>query len=365
LAASHIIVEKTGSLIMSGFNGTSITPELKNLIVDQRIGGFILFERNYESPTQLHTLIKEMQSLAVAQKDGCPLFISVDQEGGRVCRLKAPFSDFPSQNCLGISKSEDLAYRFGQSLAVELKSVGINMDYAPILDVNSNPQNPIIGKRAISGDPDLVSNLGAAIIRGFLPTGVLPVGKHFPGHGDTDRDSHLELPTVNKSADELENIELKPFIHNIEKGLEVIMTAHVLYPAWDKDYPATFSKTILLGILRKRLKFQGLIISDDLEMKAVENLFEFKDFPVLGFEAGLDQFMICNNVEKTVALQEQMIRDVEKGKIASERIEESLDRTKKIKSRLTEFVPQTPPDFSLWSGPHGQVIKEMKEFIST
>ncbi len=364
MAASQSIVEKTGSLIMSGFNGVSINPELKNLIVDQRIGGFILFERNYESPTQLHSLIKEMQSLAVSQKGGHPLLISVDQEGGRVSRLKAPFSDFPSQNCLGISRSEDLAYRFGQSLAVELKSVGINMDFAPILDVNSNPQNPIIGERAISDDPELVSNIGASIIRGFLPTGVLPVGKHFPGHGDTDRDSHLELPTVNKSSDDLENIELKPFVHNIAKGLEVIMTAHVLYPAWDKDYPATFSKIILLDILRRRLKFQGLIISDDLEMKAVENLFEFKDFPALGFEAGLDHFMICNNVEKTVALQEQMVRDVEKGRVASERIEESLDRTVRIKSRLKEFVPQTPPDFSLWSRPHGQLIQEMKEFIS-
>ncbi len=364
MTASQTIVEKTGSLIMSGFDEISISPELKNLIVDQRIGGFILFERNYESPAQLHALIKEMQSLAASKAGGPPLFISVDQEGGRVSRLKAPFSAFPPQNCLGAAKSEDLAYRFGQSLAVELKSVGINMDFAPVLDVNSNPQNPIIGERAISGDPELVSNIGAAIIRGFLPTGVLPVGKHFPGHGDTDRDSHLELPTVNKNVEDLEKVELKPFIYNIEKGLQIIMTAHVLYPAWDKDYPATFSKAILLGILRNRLKFQGLIISDDLEMKAVENLFEFKDFPVLGFEAGLDQFMICNNVEKTVALQEQMIRDVEKGKIASERIDESIDRTLRVKSRLVDFVPQTPPDFNLWSRPHGQVIQEMKEFIS-
>ncbi len=364
MTASQTIVEKTGSLIMSGFNGSSISSELKNLIVDQRVGGFILFERNYESPAQLHSLIKDMQSLAVSQARGRPLLISVDQEGGRVSRLKAPFSDFPSQNCLGISKSEDLAYRFGQSLAVELKSVGINMDFAPILDVNSNPQNPIIGDRAISGDPGLVSSLGYAIIRGFLPTGVLPVGKHFPGHGDTDRDSHLELPTVNKSVGDLENIELKPFAYNIGKGLEVIMTAHVLYPAWDKDYPATFSKVILLDILRKKLGFKGLIISDDLEMKAVENLFDFKDIPVLGFEAGLDQFMICNNMEKSIALQEQMIRDVEKGKIASERIDESLDRTERIKSRLIDFTPQTPPDFNLWAKPHGQLIQEMKEFVS-
>lgn len=194
MTASQAIVEKTGALIMSGFDGKSISPELKNLIIDQRFGGFILFERNFESPYQLHSLIKEMQSLAISQPNGNPLFISVDQEGGRVSRLKAPFSDFPSQNCLGISKSESLANRFGQALAVELKSVGINMDYAPVLDVNSNPKNPIIGERALSHDPEVVSSLGSAIMSGFVPTGVIPVGKHFPGHGDTDLDSHLELP---------------------------------------------------------------------------------------------------------------------------------------------------------------------------
>jgi beta-N-acetylhexosaminidase len=348
---------------MSGFDGICISQELKNLIVNQRFGGFILFERNFESPYQLHRLIKEMQSLSISQQNGNPLFISVDQEGGRISRLKAPFSNFPSQYCLGVSRSESLAYRFGQALAIELKSVGINMDYAPVLDVNSNPKNPIIGERALSNDPELVSNLGSAIMNGFAPTGVIPVGKHFPGHGDTDQDSHLELPTVNKTVEELEEVELKPFIYNIGKGLQVLMTAHVLYPAWDKNYPATFSKIIIQDILRKRLGFQGLVMSDDLEMKAVENLFEFKDIPVLGFKAGLDQFMICNNVEKSIVLQEQMIHDVEKGKISSNRLEESLQRTAKAKIGLMDFTPQTPPDFNLWSRPHDKLIQEMKEFI--
>ncbi|MFQ5716101.1 MAG: beta-N-acetylhexosaminidase, partial [Nitrospinales bacterium] len=258
--------------------------------------------RNFVSIPQLHRLIRDVQRLASTRGSGIPLFISVDQEGGRVSRLKSPFSEFPSQSCLGKAQSEDLAFRFGQALAWELKAVGINMDFAPVLDVNTNPANPIIGNRALSDDPHWTARLGGAVVRGIRETGVLPVGKHFPGHGDTREDSHLELPRVQKDAAALDQTELLPFAHAIQEGLEAVMTAHVVYPAWDAEYPASFSKTILQDILRTKLNFQGLVISDDLEMKAVENHFPLESIPALGLDAGLDLFLICNSVEKTGAV---------------------------------------------------------------
>ena len=170
-------------MIVSGFEGTCLNSRTEKLIAEQGIGGLILFERNYKNPKQLKKLIEDLQSLTPQNLP--PLFISVDQEGGRVARLQEPFTQFPPMCCLGEAKSEDLAYRFGMAMGKEMKAVGINMDYAPVLDVHSNPENPIIGNRAISSNPEVVARLGCKIIQGFKNAGTFPVGKHFPGHGDT------------------------------------------------------------------------------------------------------------------------------------------------------------------------------------
>lgn len=348
-------------MIMAGFEGTTITPQTEDLIRNRHIGGLILFERNYENPVQLLRLIRDLQALALSTPLAQPLFISVDQEGGRVARLKKPFTDFPPVCCLGNAGSEDLAYRFGKALARELKAVGVNKDYAPVLDVNTNPKNPIIGDRALANQPEQVARLGVSIIRGFKETGVIPVGKHFPGHGDTLLDSHLDLPYVTRDAAELEQTELVPFAQAIRAGLEIIMTAHVIYTAWDDKHPATFSRTILQNILREKLGFQGIILSDDLEMKAIEQNFPFESLPVLGVSAGLDQFMICNNPDKVNALQDQMILDLERGRIPVEKVKQSAQKILAVKKQIDRTLP-SEPDLQSWAETHRKLAEEMKSY---
>jgi len=356
------IPELTGQMLMSGFEGTTLNSETEDLIRNHHVGGLILFSRNYENPEQLHTLIRDLQDVASSTSTGLPLLMSVDQEGGRVARLTEPFTKYPPLCCVGNSQSEDLAYRFGQALATELVDVGINMDYAPVLDVHTNPDNPIIGDRSISSDPETVARLANSFIKGFKDKGMIPVGKHFPGHGDTHLDSHLDLPTVNRDATTLEAVELVPFRDTIAQGLEVIMTAHVIYTAWDSKNPATFSKTILQDILRKRLGFQGVILSDDLEMKAVENYYPFDAFPRMGIEAGLDMFMICNNVEKMRTLHEQLIHDVDSGTISITPIQQSVERILHLKKSITT-PPVNSPTPAHWQKTHTSLASELQSHL--
>ncbi len=350
MKSSLSLKELTGQMLIAGFEGTRLTDKTRALIQDRKVGGLILFERNFENPAQLFALNRELQN-AAASANLPPLFISVDQEGGRVSRLKTPFTAFPPPGVVGAAGSDKLARRFGEALGAELAATGINMDYAPCLDVHSNPQNPIIGARAFSSDPQAVGRLAVQFMHGMQGAGVIPVGKHFPGHGDTSQDSHLELPTVDRPAESLEALELIPFAHAVEQGLQVVMTAHVMYPAWDEEYPATFSRKIVQGILRERLGFEGVIVSDDLEMKAVEKHFKLEDVPALGVEAGLDQFMICHGFEKIEALQDQMIADVEKGDIRKDAIERSAGRIVKLKETM-DAPPDDAPDFAALAAAH-------------
>jgi len=356
------IPELTGQMIMAGFEGTALNRETEDLIRNHHVGGLILFSRNYENPEQLHTLIRNLQEVAASSSTGLPLFISVDQEGGRVARLTAPFTKYPPLCCVGHAQSESLAYRLGQSLATELVEVGINMDYAPVLDVHTHPENPIIGDRAIAAEPETVARLANSFIEGFHDAGMIPVGKHFPGHGDTPLDSHLDLPTVKRDAATLEAVELLPFRETIAQGLEVIMTAHVIYTAWDEKNPATFSRTILQDILRQKLGFKGIIMSDDLEMKAVENYFPFEAFPKMGIEAGLDMFLICNNTEKVRALHDRLIQDAESGTIPSAPIQQSVERILRLKQKLTP-PPSDPPDPDRWQKAHAPLARELQSYL--
>ena len=347
-------------MIVSGFEGTSLNARTEELIVQQGIGGLILFERNYKNPDQLLKLTNDLQSLIADHAEIPPLFISVDQEGGRVARLGKPFTQFPPMSCLGQADSEELAYRFGLGMGKELRAVGINMDYAPVLDVHSNPANPIIGLRALDTDPAKVARLGAELIRGFYDAGVIPVGKHFPGHGDTSQDSHLTLPQVERARESLEKSELIPFIHAIQQGLEVIMTAHVVYPAWDARQPATFSHSILNDVLRNSLQFEGLIISDDLEMQAIDEKLE--SIPELGTRAGIDLFLICHDLEKVSAIQDSMIRDIEMKRIPCATIEQSLARIFQVKKKL-QIPGDDNPNFENILKENQGLAQEMRAFF--
>lgn len=350
-------------MIITGIEGTTLTKEAERVIRLYTPGGVILFPRNYKNPKQLYELIRDLQALAREVSPGWPLFISVDQEGGKVARLTEPFTQFPEPGCLGLADSHELAYRFGSALAMELKSVGINMDYAPVLDVNTNPENPIIGMRAFSTDPLRAGVLGVAFLNGMQDLGMVAVGKHFPGHGDTAQDSHLELPTVDRDEATLEQVELAPFAHAVENGLRAVMTAHVMYPAWDKKLPATLSRQILKNILRARLGFQGIVISDDLEMKAIDNHYKVEELAGMGVEAGLDMFMICHSAEKVAALHDTLVRGIEKGKISAGSVEMSMERIHEVKSRLAK-PPSSPPDPDDWEIDHSRLAKEMADYLS-
>jgi beta-N-acetylhexosaminidase len=352
--------QQTGQMIISGFEGTSLNASTEELIVQQGIGGLIIFERNYKNPDQLQQLINDLQSLMTDNPELPSLFISVDQEGGRVARLGSPFTQFPPMSCLGKANSNELAYRFGLGMGKELRAVGVNMDYAPVLDVHSNFANPIIGHRALDSNTEKVARLGAALVRGFYDAGIIPVGKHFPGHGDTSQDSHISLPRVERSRDSLEQIELPPFSHAIDQGLEVLMTAHVVYPAWDAERPATFSPTILNDVLRNSLRFKGLIMSDDLEMQAVVD--KLDSIPQLGTQAGVDVFLICHDLKKVKILQDAMIRDIENGSIPRSTINQSLARIFKVKQSI-KVLQNTSLNFENILEENQHLAKEMRTFF--
>jgi beta-N-acetylhexosaminidase len=363
LQISLSLNEKIGQMMVTGFPGTCLNLEIEDLIVNHHIGGVILFERNFENPEQLTRLIQDLQQLALSTKASTPLFISVDQEGGRVSRLKPPFTKFPDPCCLGVARSESLAKRFGLALGREMRAVGINVDYAPVLDINTNPQNPIIGKRAFSDKSEWAAKLGVAFMAGFKEAGVLAVGKHFPGHGDTSQDSHLTLPHVDRDSVTLNKVEIQPFKAAIQNGLDIIMTAHVIYHAWDEKLPATFSVPILQNLLREKLGFNGLIISDDLEMKAVEDHIPFESFATLGTKAGIDLFLICHDWEKTKAFLKQMIKDVESGEIPEQKIEQSVERVLKVKGAMPP-VGSGLTDLETRVHEHQALVAEMQSHLS-
>lgn len=350
-------------MMVAGFEGTTLNSQIEDLIVNHHVGGLILFERNFKNPRQLTRLIGDIQQLALSTPPFAPLFISVDQEGGRVSRLQSPFTRFPAPCCLGKARSESLARRFGLALGREMRAVGINMNYAPVLDVNTNPENPVIGERALSDEPEWAAKLGAAFIQGFREAGVIAVGKHFPGHGDTSQDSHLTLPKVDRDAATLEKVELAPFQFAIDRGLEVIMTAHVIYNAWDAKSPATFSIPIVKNLLREKLGFKGLIISDDLEMKAVQDHIPLESCPVLGARAGIDLFLICHDADKIKAFLKQMRGDLDAGLIPAAAVEGSAQKIMGLKSR-TPAPESGLADLIALSKEHQPLVEEMQSHLA-
>ena len=265
-----------GQLIVAGFSGPTIPPELRSLARDLDLGGIILFGRNIEEPEQVAELAYEAQALSRE----LPVWVTVDQEGGRVARLGAPFTRWPPACTLGRCGDTTLVERFGRALASELRAVGVTLDYAPVLDVRTNIENAVIGDRALAEEADEVARLGSAMIDALQANGIAACGKHFPGHGDTSADSHHELPVVEHPSERLHSVELKPFRAAVERGVAAIMTAHVLYPVLDTDAPATLSHRIVTELLRDTLGFDGLVATDDMEMAAITDSYTLEDATV-------------------------------------------------------------------------------------
>ena len=322
---------QAGQIAIAGFAGHSIPPDLKALAREFDLGGVIFFARNIESPEQVAELSREAQELARE----LPLWVSVDQEGGRVARLKSPFTVWPPMQTLGRSGDEALAARFARALAVELKAVGISLDYTPVLDVLTNPRNPVIGDRALAERAEDVARLGSVIIRTLQAEGIAACGKHFPGHGDTSVDSHFELPLVEHPPERLDQVELVPFKAAIEAGVASIMTAHILMPALDEQVPATLSPAVVDGLLKKKLGFPGLVLSDDLEMKAISARYGIPEATVMAIGAGCDAVLMCGEDQDVQARAiEAMIRAVEEEHVPLKRAEDALARHTRVKQRF-------------------------------
>lgn len=320
-----------GQLLIAGFNGPQIPPELRSLSKEFGLGGVILFARNVVEPDQ----VSELAYDAVRMTPGLPLWVSIDQEGGRVARLKAPFTEWPPMITLGRSGDTALAERFARALAAELKAVGINLDYAPVLDVHTNPKNPVIGDRALAERAKDVASLGSAIVRTLQAEGIAGCGKHFPGHGDTSTDSHHELPLVEHPPERLRHTEFVPFKAAIEAGVAAIMTAHVFVPALDEERPATLSRRVVTDILRHELAYDGVVLSDDLEMKAIANQYAVPAAAVMAIDAGCDGILICSGDHDTqAATLEALIHAVEDERLSWSRVEDALARQRRAKERF-------------------------------
>ena len=326
-----------GQLAIAGFAGYSIPPDLRLLAREFDLGGIVLFARNIEAPEQVSEVSRDVQALA----SELPLWVSTDQEGGRVARLKSPFTVWPPMVTLGRSGDEGLAERFARALAAELRAVGISLDYTPVLDIHTNSANPVIGDRALSERADEVARLGSVIIRTLQAEGIAACGKHFPGHGDTSVDSHHELPVVDHPPDRIERVELVPFKAAIEANVASIMTAHILVPALDDQQPATLSPRIIDGMLKRELGYQGLIVTDDLDMKAISATYGTAEATVAAIAAGCDAVLLCGQDQGAqVAAIEAVIHAVEDRTLPLKRVEDALARHRRMKERF--LAPPRP-----------------------
>jgi beta-N-acetylhexosaminidase len=362
--SQRIIRRHIGQLIMAGFDGTTVPRALKAMAAEFDLGGVILFARNVESPEQVTELAVEAWDL----HQDLPLWISLDQEGGRVARLRDGFTRWPPMITLGRSGDEDLARRFARALAAELAAVGITLDYAPVLDILTNPDNPAIGDRALAGEAEMVARMGAAIIETLHTSGIAACGKHFPGHGDTSVDSHHELPVVEHDLRRLRALELVPFTRAIAAGVAAIMTAHVLVPAIDERSPATMSRAIVHDLLRQELGFDGVILTDDLDMGALASRYEIAEIAVGAIAAGCDGLLLCGpDHDRQHRALEALIRATERGALSLASVERSMTRHRRMKERFlsVDSRARARADLSsvLASDPHRAVAEEMARFL--
>ncbi len=324
---------KIGRLFMAGMPGPVVDSKTDALIRDFSLGGIILFSRNIKDPFQLARLCADLQERAM-KYNGIPLFIAVDQEGGRVARLKEPFTVFPGNSAIGEDPDPfEKAIRFAEVTAKEMRLVGLNMDMAPVLDVRRGEPEKHLSGRMFGNDPEAVGTLGLTVIKVLQERGVMAVAKHFPGLGAAPLDPHHKLPVMDLTGKELEKADLPPFKGAIDGGVSSIMTSHAVYPCLDPENPATLSKKIITDLLREKLGFTGLVITDDLDMGAITGGMQVAEGALRAFEAGTDILLICNK-QKGVHESIKAIRwHILKGNITFERLHHSLERIGRAKKR--------------------------------
>lgn len=326
--------ELLGQKLVFGFHGTSLTAEMKALIREYKIGNVILFLRNVERAEQLRALCEEIQNL-IQEETGYPAFIIIDQEGGMVSRLPRDAVNVPGAMALAATGNPENARRASEITIRQLKGLGANFNMAPVLDVNSNPNNPVIGVRSFGDDAEKVADFGCAALKPYENSGVLCCIKHFPGHGDTAVDSHLGLPRVDKTWEELEQLELIPFRRAIQAGAPAVMMSHVLFPNIETEQlPCTMSRKMITGMLREKMGFEGLVLTDCMEMGAIQDHFGTPAGVVASIKAGVDLAEISSSFELEKASAEAVNQAAERGELDRKELEASVQRILRFKEQL-------------------------------
>jgi beta-N-acetylhexosaminidase len=336
--ANMTLEEQIGQLLMVGFPGTTPTPEIIDLIQNHHIGGIIFFSRNIQSPRQVLELTSSLQHIAKEAGHRYPLLIAIDQENGMVQRLGDDddgVTQFPGNMALGAIGSEQIAYDVAAATGRELVALGINYNLAPVVDVNNNPANPVIGVRSFGENPQQVARLAVATVKGYRSTGIITCLKHFPGHGDTAVDSHLSLPTLPFDMQRLQSLELVPFLGGIEAGADSVMIAHIAFPALTGDaaLPATLSPAIVRGLLREQLGFSGVIISDCLEMKAISETVGVGLGAVKALQAGVDLILISHLHPRQRAGINALLTAVQMGEVSQDVVNQAVERVMRLKAQ--------------------------------
>ena len=350
-------MSRAGELLIVGFEGRTAPAELLARIEEGQLAGVILFARNLGEPDEICALTESLAQACPASEP--PLIVSVDQEGGRVQRIKAPLTVWPPMARLGAVGDARLAEEVGRALGLEIAALGFNLDYAPVLDVHSNPSNPIIGDRAFGTEPNAASELALALWRGLESAGVRGCGKHFPGHGDTATDSHLELPRVDAPRARLDAVELPPFAAAARAGVPMLMTAHVVYSALD-DRPATMSRRWLTEILRGELGYRGVVVSDDLDMKAVHDRWPVEETVVESLMAGADCFLACRDPEVQRRAQEALDAAASRSPAVRTRVDESLERVRRFRKTLSRQAAEAGAWRSLPLAEHARLADRLR-----
>lgn len=348
--------EKIAQMIMISNRTPTMTEELKQELEKYQPGGFIFFKDNFSNLDSSLQLIKEIK-----QTVKIPLFLSIDQEGGRVQRITsevdASITNIPPMQEIGNKNSKQLAFQVGTLLAEELRVFHINMNFAPVLDINSNPQNTVISNRSFGNNAEIVSNMGISLAKGMQEIGVIPVYKHFPGHGSTITDSHYDLPIINKTKEELQNLEWIPFQNAIQNGADMIMVGHLAVPSiTGSNIPASLSYEIITEILKKEMGFSGLIITDALNMKALTKNYSESEIYERAINAGVDILLMPESIESAIT---KIKESYENQKISIEQINNSVRKILKLK--YTKLSKDYLDKSYLGNESHLQIMREFQK----
>ncbi len=322
-----------GELLMVGIPGPTLDPDTRRQLIALGTRGVVLFRRNLRTPADARRLCTALHGLRP------DMLIAIDHEGGRVNRLPPPFTAFPSAATISATGSAQMAFRVGRAIGRELASVGVDLDFAPDLDVLTHPRNRVIGDRAFGTAPATVARLGLAFARGLRAAGITPCAKHFPGHGGTRGDSHMVLPRVTRTRSDLLRTDVAPFRAAIAARIPCLMTAHVVYGGLDPANPASLSPTIVAGLLRRQLGFRGVVVSDDLEMGALSRRLPPEESAARAIAAGSDLLLVCSNLDVARRARQGLAEALQTGTIPASRFRDALARTRRLRRRSPAGAP--------------------------